>query len=44
MLVIGTPKKGWQHDVDNELERMAAGLRASPVPVILGPDGDVICL
>jgi phosphoribosyl 1,2-cyclic phosphodiesterase len=29
---------------DNELEKLAAGLRTSPVPVTLASDGEVICL
>jgi phosphoribosyl 1,2-cyclic phosphodiesterase len=29
---------------DNELEKLAEGLRASPVPVTLASDGEVICL
>jgi phosphoribosyl 1,2-cyclic phosphodiesterase len=29
---------------DNELEKLAAGLQASPVPVTLASDGEVICL
>ncbi len=29
---------------DNELEKLAAALRASPVPVALAADGEVICL
>jgi ribonuclease BN (tRNA processing enzyme) len=29
---------------DNELEKLAEGLQASPVPVTLASDGEVICL
>jgi phosphoribosyl 1,2-cyclic phosphodiesterase len=29
---------------DNDLEKLAAGLRSSPVPVTLAADGEVICL